>query len=160
MHFLRSCTLFVFLSAGAFSQDVAAPVGSGYSQPAPPQVAPGQVLTFAFGLGQTSPAAMTGVAAQPGYSPDSPLISVSFVAFGNVLASAPRHSYSPMQNEVFASIAGAALESGKVGVYQLNVIIPSSLELPVACGPEIRSNVVMNVITSQGVEGVPLCVQP
>ena len=117
-----------------------------------------------YGLGQTSPAATTGDAAQPGHVVTdvmgTPRVRVSFLPFGNALASAPRHAYLPDANEVPGVIAGATLRGGDVGIYELATTVPESLSPPLVCGGSIRSNYILNVITSQGVEIVPICVAP
>jgi hypothetical protein len=120
------------------------------------------VRVFLYGMGQTSPAAMTGVAAQPGYFLTdvlgSPRVRVSFTPFVNALTSAPRRSHASDPNEVPAAIAGAALEAGEVGIYELAITVPESLPPMLRCGGPVRSNYILNVITSQGSEPVPVCI--
>ena len=115
-----------------------------------------------YGLGQTSPAAITGVAAQPGYVLadvlGSPRVRASLTPFVNAIASAPRQGDSPGLYETPATISAVGLEAGSVGVYHLSVALPNGLSPVVPCGGSVRSNYVLNVITSQGVELIPLCI--
>ena len=56
--------------------------------------------------------------------------------------------------------AGAALEAAEVGIYELAITVPRSLPPMVACSGPVRSNYILNVITSQGAEPVPVCIRP
>jgi uncharacterized protein (TIGR03437 family) len=115
-----------------------------------------------YGLGQTSPAATTGAAAQPGYVLTdilgSPRVSASLTPFVNALATAPRQGHSPGLDETPATIVAGGLEGGSAGVYALSIALPGSLSPTVPCGNGVHSNYVLNVITSQGAELVPLCI--
>jgi hypothetical protein len=115
-----------------------------------------------YGLGQTSPAATTGAAAQPGYVltdvSGSPRVRASLTPFVNATASAPRQGDSPGLEETPPTLTAGGLEGGSVGVYQLSVALPKGLSPVVPCGGSVRSNYVLNVITSQGVELIPLCI--
>ena len=115
-----------------------------------------------YGLGQTSPAATTGDAAQPGYMVTTvlgaPHVTATLTPFGNSIASSPRGAYYPQPGEVPAVIDNAALLAGKVGVYEVNIRVPSSLSPPIACRGSIRSNYILTLITSQGAERIPVCV--
>ena len=88
----------------------------------------------------------------------SPRVRVSFTPFVNALVSAPRRVNSSDPNEVPAVIAGATLEAGEVGIYGFAITVPRSLPPMVACSGPVRSNYILNVITSQGAEPVPVCI--
>ncbi len=125
---------------------------------------PGETISLQFfGLGQTSPPAATGVYSQPGmFLTDVlgyPRVTVTFQPLVNAPSSIPRHAHTPDAKEVRSAIAGGALLGGAIGIYQLQVIFPESLEPPVPCGNGVHTNYVMNVITSQGTEQVAVCVQ-
>jgi uncharacterized protein (TIGR03437 family) len=115
-----------------------------------------------YGLGQTSPAATTGAAAQPGYVLTdvlgSPRVRASLTPFVNAIASASWQGSSPVLDETPATITAGGLEGGSVGIYQLSVALPKGLSPVVPCGGSVRSNYVLNVITSQGVELIPMCI--
>jgi len=77
----------------------------------------------------------------------------------NAPSSIPRHGHAPDAREIGASITAGALLGGAIGIYQLQVKFPESLDPPVPCGNGVHTNFVMNVITSQGAEPVSVCVQ-
>ena len=127
-----------------------------------PAVSLETIRVLVYGLGQTAPAAVTGVAAQPGYALTDvlgqPRVKLSLTPFVNALASAPGGPFTSGSQDVPVALAGAALRSGAVGVYELAVAVPASLSPPLPCGGDVRSNYVLNVITSLGAEPVPVCI--
>ena len=134
--------------------------GSPVNADAP--AARGETITLLlYGLGRTAPAAPTGVQAEPGFFLTDILgtarVKTSFTSFVNALASSPRHIYIPSQEEIPAAVNGA-LRAGEVGIYQISVVVPDSAAPAVPCGSTVRSNYVLNVVTSQGSEIVPLCI--
>jgi len=125
------------------------------------------ISVFAYGLGQTTPAARTGDVAGAGLSTVDPVQPRMFVTltdrFLNSSPSLPRTQSADPYNQPFAEISFAGLAPGQVGVYQINVPIPRSFLVPVACGPDanvgaIRSNGILQVTTAQGTENIPICV--
>ena len=160
-HVLTSCDLDGQTQTGTCGRVVFHRDGTPVSAGSPAAKAE-TVHVFLYGMGQTSPTAMTGIAAQPGYFLTdvlgSPRVRVSFTPFVNALVSAPRRVNSSDPNEVPAVIAGAALEAGEVGIYELAITVPGSLPPMVACSGAVRSNYILNVITSQGAEPVPVCI--
>ena len=123
-------------------------------------------MIYVFGLGQTTPAAKTGESATPGLTvldPDQPrLIFTLKDKFLNARASVPRPFVSEAFNSPPAKIDLAGLTPGQIGIYQVNVPIPSSFETPLPCEPggdsAVRSNGIVMVTTAQGTENVPICV--
>lgn len=120
------------------------------------------IAVLLYGLGQTSPAAVTGEGALPGYALTdlfgAPRVSALFTPFVNSLASTPRSFYAPGPDDVQAVIAQSGLQAGKVGVYEVAVTVPPSLTPPIPCGGTVRSNYILSISTSQGTERIPLCV--
>lgn len=125
------------------------------------------IVIYAFGLGQTTPAARTGESAIAGLSvldPGQPRLIVTLTdKFLNASASVPRQFLTQPVNPTPAKIDFAGLTPGQIGAYQMNVPIPSSFETPVACrlsgpDPAVRSNGFVTVTTAQGAENVPICV--
>jgi len=160
-HVLTTCDSEGQTQAGTCGRMVFHPDGRLVSAGSP-AVKTETVHVFLYGMGQTSPAATTGIAAQPGYFLTdvlgSPRVRISFTPFVNALVSAARHGDSSDPNEVPAAIIGATLKAGDVGIYELVITVPPSLPFTVACGGPVRSNYSLNVITSQGVEPVAVCI--
>jgi uncharacterized protein (TIGR03437 family) len=92
-----------------------------------------EVVIWAFGLGQTSPAAKTR---QTSPSPAAPLSSLLYLQFDfriNAVPSPPfisRTAAIPPPTPTFAG-----LTPGQVGLYQINVIVPSSIPAVNSCLP-------------------------
>ena len=127
------------------------------------------ILIYAFGLGQTTPPARTGAVSGTGLTvqdPQQPPVIVTVQdRFLNASPSLPRAASSDPYNSPFATLDFAGLAPGQVGVYQINVPVPVSFQVPVRCGPNtsgepVRSNGLLMVTTAQGTENVPICVAP
>jgi uncharacterized protein (TIGR03437 family) len=89
-------------------------------------------------------------------------VQASFGNLANSLNSAPRFFSSDSGYTPAAPIDFGGLTRGQIGLYQLNITIPQSLDLRVHCGDfdgSIRSNASLHVTTSQGTEGLGICVQ-
>ena len=135
-----------------------------------PAVRGESIVVYAYGLGQTVPAAKSGEPSAAGLSvmdnPQSPRVFVTVHdQFLNVSGSTPRAFLSEPYNLPPARIDFAGLTPGQIGVYQINVPIPSTFQVPVPCGPDasigaVRSNGFLQVTTAQGTENVPICVWP
>jgi hypothetical protein len=83
----------------------------------------------------------------------------------NSVPSLPRAIIAEPYNMPWAQVDFAGLTPGQVGMYQVNVPIPMSFQVPVRCGPDpsvgaIRSNGFLQLTTAQGTEGIPICVAP
>ena len=127
------------------------------------------ILIYAFGLGQTTPAARTAEASGTGLSVLDPLQPRLIVTLQDSLLNAspavPRAVVAEPYNLPRAKIDFAGLAPGQIGVYQINIPIPTSFQVPVRCGPDasigsIRSNGLLQLTTAQGTENVPICVAP
>ena len=128
---------------------------------------PGEtVKVYAYGLGTTDPQVPSGVESPSGAAVTdllgSPRVTAPFqLNFLNALSSGPR-----LQNVGFSAdtpvlpVTPAALAPGQIGAYQLNVSLPLSLSSYFLCGGEVHTNAILTIRTSQGSEGISLCVQP
>ena len=119
------------------------------------------LVVYAYGLGQGSPRVPTGDVAMGSVLENLPgRVKASFDNFVNALSSGPRF-FSPDIPKAVSPITFGGLTSGLVGLYQLSIPVPLSLDLALACGPEgpIRSNANLYITTSQGTETIALCVQ-
>jgi uncharacterized protein (TIGR03437 family) len=126
------------------------------------------VIVYAYGLGQTDPPAATADVSPAGRSildPQEPRILVTVQdQFLNANPAVPRNFVSEAFNYPAARVEFAGLAPGQLGLYQLNVVVPSTFQVDFRCGPDeaigsIRSNGFFWVTTAQGSELVPLCVQ-
>jgi len=123
------------------------------------------VVVYAYGLGQVSGGLTTGDLSPAGSTlADLPnRVKASFGTVVNALSSGPRFLSSNDSATPSASIQFAGLTPGQIGLYQLNIPIPESLDLAGPCGGLggfIRTNATLRVTTSQGSEGLAICVQP
>ena len=129
------------------------------------QYAPAQngetILVYAFGLGQTVPTAETGKPSPPGARiPESgrPRVWATFRDSPvNAYGATPRRIDQELMNPTVSGIDFSGLTPGEIGLYQLNVPIPSSLKALTACGAEVSSNAVLLITTYQGTEPIPFC---
>ena len=119
---------------------------------------PGEVVViYAWGLGPTAPAVKTGAAtptpapALPGNNGygGAPLIQFDF---------RPNASPSSTQGS-FNLPVFAGLVPGQVGLYQVNVKLPTSFPSVDPCSGGIRSNLTINLVMSS-FDGAAICVQP
>jgi hypothetical protein len=125
--------------------------------------APGEtVVVYAWGLGNTMPAVKTGYATTlpapvvnlPGYS-GGLWVDLDFTPN----AAASRYRYFPT-----ASFAKAWLTPGFVGLYQVNVGLPSTFPGVPSCGQgepqsKIQSNLTINLGGPYSSDGAAICVQ-
>jgi uncharacterized protein (TIGR03437 family) len=121
------------------------------------------IVLYAFGLGPVWPSADTGRPAAAGIGiPQSGVLRVWATLRTeplNASASAPRYFDSEASSRPEDAVQFAGLAPGQVGLYQLNVLVPASLEPVLPCGGDIRANALVLVTTPQGSEVVPLCVE-
>jgi uncharacterized protein (TIGR03437 family) len=121
------------------------------------------VIVYVYGLGKPEGHVPSGDVSPAGAALGnvSARVKASFDNFVNIVSSVPRSVRTDILPDF--PIAAAGLTSGQVGLYQLNIRVPSSLTPAVTCGGfngSIHSNAALYVSTSQGTEAVGLCVQP
>lgn len=124
---------------------------------------PGEtIVIYAHGLGPTLPRVETGVVSPAGTALLDAVyrqLKVTFTVFRNASPSTPRY-FEPENPEMENATMDAGLTPGQVGLYQIDVRIPETLNVPIRCGGETRSTVFAKIVTSQGVENLPMCVEP
>jgi hypothetical protein len=128
------------------------------------------VVVYVYGLGQPSAQVPTGDVSPVGtVLTDIPHRVVAFFDnFVNTPSSIPRlvgsnETVIPGSPIVFSPIAFGGLTPGQIGMYQINIPVPQSLELAGPCGGFngfIHANASLRVTTSMGTETLGLCVQP
>ena len=140
--------------------------GSVVTRDAPAQA--GETLSVRlYGLGRTNPIVQTGRPSPDGAAitdlvPGTPRVALGMVTnFVNAPSSAPRTAFSPeTANATALPITTATLLPGQIGIYQVSFTLPVPKDAIVPCGGDVRSNSLLFVTTSQGVEAIGLCVQP
>ena len=135
-----------------------------------------EVVIWAYGLGQTSPAAKTGQASP---TPAATLSSFLYFQFDFRINAAPSRPYInpliliPIQLPIFAG-----LTPGQVGLYQINLRIPNPIPAVPGCGlPTItpggtpagppltvynivQSNLTIDLGAPNSFDGAAICVKP
>ena len=124
------------------------------------------LYVLSYGLGRTDPAVKTGHPSPDGavitdLVPNSPRVALGLVPnFANALSSAPRAAFNPaVPNAIPLPITAASLLSQQIGIYRLSFILPIPKDPLIPCDGDIRSNSILLVTTSQGVETIGFCIQ-
>ena len=124
------------------------------------------MLVLSYGLGATASPVLTGQISPAGVAttellPGYPRVTAAIESnFLNASRSLPRMTFNPeIAKTIPAPIASASLLAGEVGIYQVNFTIPASNDPIIPCDSTVLSNSLLLVGTSQGVEGIALCVQ-
>jgi hypothetical protein len=141
------------------------PDGSLVTMEAPAQA--GETLfVLLYGLGRTYPMVQTGRPSPDGavitnLIPNSQRVTLGMVTnFVNALSSAPRTAFNPeTANETPLPTTAALLLSDQIGIYKVSFTLPILRDPFIPCGGDVRSNSLLFVTTSQGVEAIGLCVQ-
>jgi uncharacterized protein (TIGR03437 family) len=123
------------------------------------------IIVYAFGLGQTSPRVPNGEAAPSGAIfkdiAGHPRVRARFLSFlSTTLTAFPRAFSQEDADDPGSPIAFAGLTPGQVGLYQLNIPIPQTLQPQTPCNKDVLGNTSLHITTSQGTESIPFCVQP
>ena len=127
----------------------------------------GETLSvLSYGLGRTDPVVQTGHPSPDGAAitdliPHSPRVALGMVPnFVNALSSAPRAALNPEAPDATPlPITSASLVPHQIGIYQVSFVLPVPKDPIIPCGGDIRSNSLLLVTTSQGVEGIGFCLQ-
>jgi hypothetical protein len=138
-----------------------------------------EIVIWAYGLGQTSPVAKTGQASPspaatlssglPDIPPSSTPLYLQFDFRTNAIPSPPfvnRMAATPPPTPIFAG-----LTPGQVGLYQINVTIPSTIPAVDKCGSTcshvactgyntVTSNLTIDIGGNLSWDGAAICVQP
>jgi uncharacterized protein (TIGR03437 family) len=115
---------------------------------------PGEnVVVYAWGLGQTQPAAVTGAAS----GTPAPVVSViSIPAISIRLDFLP--NAGPVSYFVNAQLVNGYLTPGTVGLYQINVQLPSVFPSVLPCGVNVSSNLTISLGEAASFDGAKICV--
>ena len=139
--------------------------GSAVTRDAPAK-ADESLYVLSYGLGRTAPMVASGQASPEGSRitdpvPDIPRVTLGLVTnFANVLSSAPRTAFNPESSNATAlPITGASLLPGQIGIYKVSFTLPAPNDPIIPCDGGLRSNSILLITTSQGVETVGMCVQ-
>jgi len=127
-----------------------------------------EIVIWAYGLGQTSPTAKTG---QSSPLPAATLTSPLYLQFDfrtNAMPSPPL--FKQMSGTAPPTPVFAGLTPGQIGLYQINVILPSTIPPVNACGPTcpghvacsiyswVQSNLTIDIGASSSWDGAAICV--
>ncbi|HTS31053.1 MAG TPA: hypothetical protein VMH81_34515 [Bryobacteraceae bacterium] len=134
--------------------------------PAAPAKSGETLFLLSYGLGRTDPMVPTGHASPEGVAlsdllPNHPRVTLGIAMnFVNALSSAPRTGFnSQADNAIPVPITSASLVAGQVGTYKVSFSVPAPTDSIIPCGGDVKSNSLLLVTTSQGVEGIGLCLQ-
>ncbi len=128
---------------------------------ASPAVADEEVIFYAVGLGATTPAVATGQAAT-GPTPTTQTFFLDFNYRPNALATKPQQyagipAFLPSDAYVPRY---AGLAPGYVGLYQVNLVIPSTPSGLQACSSTAQSNLTVSIGGAYSFDGAGICVAP
>jgi uncharacterized protein (TIGR03437 family) len=171
LHVINTCDIF---PSPKITSDVCRPLvthadGTLVSAASPAEAGE-EIVIWAFGLGQTTPAPKTGQASP---TPAATLSSSLYLQFDfriNAMSSSPfinQASPVPIPTPDFAG-----LTPGQLGLYQINVTLPSTLPAVHECGPtcpghvacltysSVQSNLTIDIGANASFDGAAICVQP
>jgi uncharacterized protein (TIGR03437 family) len=161
-HIVTSCDLTWDTNPGSVCRRLAYHAnGTMVDENAPAK--PGEtIVLYAHGLGPTLPGVNAGDVSPAGAAVIDATyrqLKAGFSVFRNASPSTPRY-FEADNPEIENAMVYAGLTPGQVGLYQINVRIPGSLAIPIPCGGDTRSNVLVKISTPQGTENMPMCVEP
>lgn len=131
---------------------------------------PGEtVVIYAFGLGQTNPTPKTGEASPTSAATLASPVYLRFDFTSNAMPSPPFINRSSTIPSPVPDFAG--LTPGQVGLYQINVTIPSTIPAVDKCGSTcshvactmyntVTSNLTIDIGANLSWDGAAICVQP
>lgn len=161
LHTLTTCDLIWDTNPGSDCARVAFhTTGAAVTGNAP--VRRGETLTvYAHGAGPTNPLVPTGTPAPAGVTLTDAVarqLTAAFTVFRNAEPNRPRY-FESNPNSTENSVVFAGLTPSQIGLYQINIEVPSTLAPPIACGGDTLSNVLLKLSTARGAENIPLCVE-
>uniref|UniRef100_Q022H6 Uncharacterized protein n=1 Tax=Solibacter usitatus (strain Ellin6076) TaxID=234267 RepID=Q022H6_SOLUE len=151
-YWARSCTRLAFHSDGTTPVSANAPAQRGET-----------LVIYLWGLGITSPAVPAGTVSPSGAAlkqfPGVPGVRARFLDRPLTSLTAIPAYYSAEDATTSGSpIDFAGLTPGQVGLYQLNIPLPGSLNPSTVCADPVLGNAVLNVTTIFGAtQEVPIC---
>jgi hypothetical protein len=124
------------------------------------------LYVLSYGLGRTDPTVGSGHPSPEGATITAPIPNAARVTLGiltnfaNVLSSAPRTAFNPETSSATPlPITAASLLPDQIGIYKVSFTLPIPKDPIIPCDGDVRSNSLLVVTTSQGVEVIGLCVQ-
>ena len=165
-HVLTTCDAFWDTSASSVcNRQVFHADGSMVAADAPAKACE-TLYVLSYGLGRTDPKVESGRPSPEGTTttdpiPNSPRVTLGIVTNSlNMLSSAPRTPFNPTaSNATPIPITSASLLPGQIGIYKLSFTMPAAKDPIIPCDGDVRSNSLLLVSTSQGVEAIGMCVQ-
>jgi uncharacterized protein (TIGR03437 family) len=138
--------------------------GSTVTEKAPAH--PGEtIVVYLWGLGATSARVPTGEVSPPGaivnQIPGAPAVRARFLD-GPLVTLTARPAFFSQEDatDPGSAIDYAGLTPGQVGLYQLNIPIPKSLNPSTTCGDPILANAILHITTLYaGTEELGLCLK-
>ena len=116
------------------------------------------VVAYATGLGLTAPAIKTGQAAATA-TPTYEIFYLDFNFRPDALATKPNEPLILPPTD-FLSPSYSGLTPGFVGLYQINLMVPSSPAGLQACSTTVQSNLTVSVGGQTSFDGAGICVAP
>jgi len=165
-HVLTTCdALWDTSTSSVCDRQVFRPDGSAVTRDAPAKAGE-SLYVLSYGLGRTDPVVATGHASPEGATitdliPNFPRVTLGIVTnFANVLSSAPRAAVNlETSNATVVPVTGAFLLPGQIGIYRVSFTLTIAKDPIIPCAGDVKSNSILLVTTSQGVETVGMCVQ-
>ena len=117
-----------------------------------------EIVLWSYGLGLTSPQAVTGESSPTPAAVLALPLALGFDFTPNASPSRP----VDLLSSVPPAPVFAGLSPGQFGLYQINVVIPTPAEPGVytlTC-PAVASNLTINLAGQSSFDGAPICVQP
>jgi uncharacterized protein (TIGR03437 family) len=172
IHVINTCDVFppVPVTSQSFCSPLVTHADGTLVGPGAPAKPGEEVVVWAFGLGETAPAAKTGEASP---LPAATVLSRLYVQFDfriNAAVSPPYIDLSAVPVESFVAPVFAGLTPGQVGLYQINVRIPDSTPAAENCGLPtgtgdvnlsiynfVQSNLTIDIGGNSSFDGAAIC---
>lgn len=114
------------------------------------------LVIYLHGLGATLPRVPSGEAAPSGVAVPIAGLHVGLEVLLNAPGNLPMYQNATPYGD--NALTHTGVTAGQVGLYQMNIRVPDSFTVPIACGGETRTNVIARVTTALGTENVSFCV--
>jgi hypothetical protein len=171
LHVVNTCDPFPAMTPNAFCGPAVTHSDGTLVTANSPAKAGETVVIYAFGLGQTTAAIRTGDASPTPAAILSLPLRLQFDFRPNAGTSRPYVNPLIMAPIPTPAPVFAGLTPGQVGLYQINVTIPSTIPAVESCGTTcaptkctmyntVQSNLTIDIGADTTFDGAPICVQP